>query len=92
MQWGFRWYGEGDTIPLTNIRQIPGMHGIVGTLLNKMPGDVWEISEINALKASIEKEHLSLLGLRVWRSTMRSKLEQRNGITTSINIFKRFGI
>lgn len=63
MQWGFRWYGEGDTIPLTNIRQIPGMHGIVGTLLNKMPGDVWEISEINALKASIEKEHLSLLGI-----------------------------
>lgn len=64
MKWGFRWYGEeGDSIPLKNVRQIPGMHGIVGTLLNKLPGDIWEIDEINKLKKSIEKEGLTLLGI-----------------------------
>ncbi len=34
MKWGFRWYGEkGDSIPLNHIRQIPGINGEVGTLL-----------------------------------------------------------
>ena len=42
MKWGFRWYGAaGDAIPLKHIRQIPGITGVVGTLLNKLPGDVW---------------------------------------------------
>lgn len=64
MKWGFRWYGEkGDSIPLNHVRQIPGMNGIVGTLLDKLPGDVWEIAEINELKESIEKENLALLGI-----------------------------
>lgn len=64
MKWGFRWYGEnGDTIPLKNVRQIPGINGIVGTLLNKLPGDVWEVSEIQELKVSVEKEELELLGI-----------------------------
>ncbi len=64
MKWGFRWYGEkGDSIPLNNVRQIPGMDGIIGTLLNKLPGDVWEVNEIQELKDSIEKENLSLLGI-----------------------------
>lgn len=64
MQWGFRWYGnKGDSIPLKNIRQIPGIQGIVGTLLNKLPGEIWEISEIEELKQSVEKEDLQLLGI-----------------------------
>ncbi|GCF95372.1 mannonate dehydratase [Enterococcus florum] len=64
MKWGFRWYGEkGDSIPLKNVRQIPGMNGVIGTLLNKLPGDVWEVHEIQELKASIEKENLELLGI-----------------------------
>ncbi|MCR8969071.1 mannonate dehydratase [Facklamia sp. 7083-14-GEN3] len=63
MQWGFRWYGEEDTIPLSHIKQIPGMHGVVGTLLDKLPGDVWEQNEIMALKESVEKKDLKLLGI-----------------------------
>ncbi|WP_165006013.1 MULTISPECIES: mannonate dehydratase [unclassified Enterococcus] len=64
MKWGFRWYGEkGDSIPLENIRQIPGINGIIGTLLTKMPGDVWEIAEIQELKESIEQQGLELLGI-----------------------------
>ena len=63
MKWGFRWYGESDPIPLQNVRQIPGMNGIVGTLLNKLPGDVWEVNEIQGLKESIESGGLELLGI-----------------------------
>lgn len=64
MKWGVRWYGEkGDSIPLKYIRQIPGINGVVGTLLNKLPGDVWEKEEIQALKDSIEKEKMTLLGI-----------------------------
>lgn len=63
MKWGFRWYGEKDSIPLKHFKQIPGTDGVVGTLLNKLPGDVWEIDEIKAFKESIEKEGLELLGI-----------------------------
>lgn len=63
MKWGFRWYGAKDSIPLKHFRQIPGTDGVVGTLLNKLPGDVWEIDEIKEFKASIEKEGLELLGI-----------------------------
>ena len=38
-------------------------HGVIGTLLNKLPGDIWEIAEIEELKQSIEKEELTLLGI-----------------------------
>lgn len=61
---GFRWYGAaGDAIPLKHIRQIPGITGVVGTLLNKLPGDVWTVAEIQALKQSVEQEGLALLGI-----------------------------
>jgi len=64
MKWGFRWYGAaGDAIPLKHIRQIPGITGVVGTLLNKLPGDVWTVAEIQALKQSVEQEGLALLGI-----------------------------
>lgn len=47
MQMTFRWYGEGnDTITLDQIKQIPGVEGIVWALHTKMPGEVWEVDEI----------------------------------------------
>ena len=33
------------------------------TLLNKLPGDVWTVAEIQALKQSVEQEGLALLGI-----------------------------
>lgn len=63
MKWGFRWYGAKDSIPLSHFRQIPGTDGVVGTLLGKLPGDIWSIEEIQAFKQSIEKEGLALLGI-----------------------------
>ena len=56
MQMTFRWYGEGnDNIKLSDIKQIPGVQGIVWALHNKMPGEVWEEEEIAAVKAQCEK-------------------------------------
>lgn len=64
MKWGFRWYGAGgDSIPIGYVKQIPGMTGIVGTLLSKLPGDVWEIDEIKSLKAEVNAADLELLGI-----------------------------
>ncbi len=47
MKMGWRWYGEGnDPITLNDIKQIPGVTSIVWALHNKMPGEIWEIDEI----------------------------------------------
>ena len=47
MQMTFRWYGEGnDRIKLSDIKQIPGVEGIVWALHHKMPGEVWSEEEI----------------------------------------------
>ena len=56
MQMTFRWYGEGnDRIKLSDIKQIPGVEGIVWALHNKMPGEVWEESEIAEVKRQLDE-------------------------------------
>ena len=88
---GFRWYGAaGDAIPLKHIRQIPGITGVVGTLLNKLPGDVWTVAEIQALKQSVEQEGLALLELKVSLFMMPLKRERINETTILIIIAKRY--
>ena len=52
----FRWYGEGnDRIKLSDIKQIPGVTGIVWALHDKMPGEVWQEDEIAKVKAQCDK-------------------------------------
>ncbi|MED3795503.1 mannonate dehydratase [Niallia alba] len=47
MQMTFRWYGEGnDTITLKQIRQIPGVKGIVWALHDVPAGEVWPVERI----------------------------------------------
>ena len=42
MKMTFRWYGEdSDPIKLKQIRQIPGMTGLMGLLDYKAAGEVW---------------------------------------------------
>ena len=56
MKMTFRWYGEGnDQISLADIRQIPGVTGIVWALHDKMPGEIWEVSEIAAVKKQLDE-------------------------------------
>ena len=54
MQMTWRWYGEGnDQIKLSDIKQIPGVEGIVWALHNKMPGEVWQPGEIQVVADQI---------------------------------------
>ena len=51
----FRWYGKkDDKITLKQIRQIPGMQGIVGALFDVPAGDVWSMDKFMQLKQEIE--------------------------------------
>lgn len=55
MQMTFRWYGDGnDSVTLEQIRQIPGVTGIVWALHHKQPGEVWTPREIAREKQKIE--------------------------------------
>lgn len=49
----FRWYGESDPVKLANVRQVPGMHGIVGALFDVPLEEAWPKEKIQALKSSI---------------------------------------
>ena len=54
MKMGWRWYGEGnDPVTLSDIKQIPGVTSIVWALHNKMPGEIWEIDEIQKVADQI---------------------------------------
>lgn len=48
MKMTFRWYGsENDSVTLNQIRQIPGIGGLMGVLDNKAAGEVWNEEEIS---------------------------------------------
>ena len=49
MQMTLRWYGSKyDTVTLKQIRQIPGVTGVISTLYGTTPGEVWEMEDILA--------------------------------------------
>ena len=60
MQLTFRWFGEDDAIPLSHIRQVPGVTGIVGALYDIPVGEAWPRSRLATLKANIEDAGLEL--------------------------------
>ncbi len=60
MQMTFRWFGEGDRVPLEYIRQIPSVKGIVSALYDIPVGDAWPMEKIAALKARVEAAGLAL--------------------------------
>ena len=64
MQMTLRWYGSKyDTVTLKQIRQIPGVTGVISTLYGTKPGEVWEMEDILALKKEIEDAGLELAGI-----------------------------
>lgn len=49
MRMTWRWFGEGnDSITLDNIRQVPGVEGIVWSLHDMAAGEKWEAARIKA--------------------------------------------
>lgn len=64
MEMTFRWFGPGyDSVSLEQIRQIPGVKGVITTLYNTTPGQVWELEEIRALKKTVEDAGLKISGI-----------------------------
>lgn len=56
MKMVFRWYGEGnDTVTLEQIRQIPGVEGIVWALHHLPAGEEWPLEDIVEVKRICEK-------------------------------------
>ncbi len=53
MKLSMRWYGKDDHVKLSQIKQIPGIKGIVSAIYNIPPGEVWPFTEIQALKKEI---------------------------------------
>ncbi|MCR4991100.1 MAG: mannonate dehydratase [Lachnospiraceae bacterium] len=64
MEMTFRWFGTGfDTVTLKQIRQIPGVTGVITTLYDTEPGEVWSIESISALKKEVEDAGLHISGI-----------------------------
>ncbi|MFI3167882.1 MAG: mannonate dehydratase [Bacillota bacterium] len=64
MKMTLRWYGEGyDSVTLEQIRQIPGVEGVITTLYGTKPGEEWEMSEILKMKETVENAGLKIMGI-----------------------------
>ena len=50
MKMTFRWYGENDVIPLSYIKQIQGMDGVVSAVYDVKVGEVWPMESLEKLK------------------------------------------
>ncbi len=60
MKMTFRWYGDSDPVTLENIRQIPGMEGVVTALYHVPVGEVWKKEDILAHRDKIRRAGLSM--------------------------------
>lgn len=61
MKMTFRWYGEGnDSVELSQIKQIPGVEGIVWALHDVPVGDIWPMDRILEIKEQAEKAGLHI--------------------------------
>ncbi len=64
MEMTLRWYGSKfDTVTLKQIRQIPGVKGVITTLYDTTPGEVWTREAIAALKKEVAEAGLRISGI-----------------------------
>ena len=64
MEMTMRWYGSKfDTVKLWQIRQVPGVTGVITTLYDTAPGEVWSRERIRALKDEVEASGLHISGI-----------------------------
>lgn len=64
MEMTLRWYGEDfDSVSLEQIRQIPGVTGVITTLYDIPVGEVWPKERIRKMKKIVEEAGLTLSGI-----------------------------
>ncbi len=56
MRMVFRWFGEGnDSVKLSQIKQIPGVEGLVWALHDLPAGEVWPLERVQAMKRQADQ-------------------------------------
>ena len=60
MKMTFRWYGINDKITLKHISQIPGINGVVTSLIDIPVGEIWPLEDIVKLKKYVDSYDLNL--------------------------------
>ena len=64
MKMSMRWYGTGyDTVTLSQIRQVPGVTGVITTLYDALPGEVWSRERIRQMIDTVESSGLKVHGI-----------------------------
>ena len=64
MEMTLRWYGSRyDTVTLEQIKQIPGVTGIITTLYDTKPGEIWSRGRIRAMKEEAARAGLHISGI-----------------------------
>lgn len=64
MKMTLRWFGTGhDSVTLEQIRQIPGVTGVITTLYDIPAGEVWPMERILELKKEVEESGLKIEGI-----------------------------
>ena len=59
-----RWFGKNfDSVTLKQIRQIPGVKGVITTLYDSKVGDAWKEEDVKALKKEVEDSGLKIYGI-----------------------------
>ncbi len=95
MEMTLRWYGSKyDTVTLEQIRQIPGVHGVITTLYDTLPGEVWSRERIRALKDEVEASGLVIAGIEsvnVHEDIKLGKPERKQLIDNYIKTLENLG-
>ena len=64
MEMTLRWFGEGvDSVSLEQIRQIPGVKGVITTLYDIPAGEEWPMERILQMKEQVEAKGLKVMGI-----------------------------
>lgn len=64
MDMTMRWFGkESDSVTLEQIRQVPGVSGVISALHTIPVGEIWPLHDILELKNEVEESGLELIGI-----------------------------
>ena len=64
MEMTMRWFGTGyDSVTLEQIRQVPGVKGVITTLYGTTPGEIWKPEAIRDMKKEVEDAGLAVKGI-----------------------------
>jgi len=95
MQMTFRWYGKGnDSVTLSDIKQIPGVDGVVWALHDLLAGEVWPMERIEEVKQQSEAYGFNMdvvESVNIHESIKMGTVERDQYIDNYIETIRRLG-